>query len=123
MIAVLDLLATLPGRSVAVLGEMLELGPGGPEGHRRVGRHAAGVAELLIAVGAGGAQIAEGARRTARGDVEILEAPDAEAALDLLQPRLRAGDTILIKGSRAVELDRLILPLEALGRAAEAASS
>ena len=123
MIAVLDLLVTLPGRPVAVLGEMLELGPDGSEGHRRVGRHAAGVAELLIAVGAGGAQIAEGARRTARADVEILEAPDAEAALDLLRPRLRAGDTILIKGSRAVELDRLIPTLVALGRAAQAASS
>jgi UDP-N-acetylmuramoyl-tripeptide--D-alanyl-D-alanine ligase len=116
MIAVLDLLATLPGRRVALLGEMLELGPDGPEGHRRVGRHAIGVAQLLVAVGAGGALIAEGARRAGRSGVEILEAPDAEAALDVIQPRLRPGDTILIKGSRAVELDRLIPPLVALGR-------
>jgi UDP-N-acetylmuramoyl-tripeptide--D-alanyl-D-alanine ligase len=118
MIAVLDLLASLPGRRVAVLGEMLELGPEGPEGHRRVGRHAADAAELLVAVGAGGALIAEGARRADRGGIEILEAPDAEAALDMLQPRLRPGDTILIKGSRAVELERLIPPLVMLGRSA-----
>ena len=110
MIAVLDLLATLPGRRVAVLGEMLELGPEGPEGHRRVGRHAVGAVELLLAVGAGGALIAEGARRVGRSGVEILEATDAEAALDLLLPRLRPGDMILIKGSRAVELERLIAP-------------
>jgi UDP-N-acetylmuramoyl-tripeptide--D-alanyl-D-alanine ligase len=116
MIAVLDLLASLPGRRVAVLGEMLELGPDGPEGHRRVGRHAAAAAELLVAVGAGGALIAEGARRAGRPGVEILEAPDAEAALGLLSPRLRPGDTILIKGSRAVELERLIPPLVVLGR-------
>jgi UDP-N-acetylmuramoyl-tripeptide--D-alanyl-D-alanine ligase len=116
MIAVLDLLATLPGRRVAVLGEMLELGPGGPEGHRRVGRHAVGAVELLVAVGAGGALVAEGARRAGRPGVEIIEATDAEAALDILVPRLRPGDTILIKGSRAVELDRLIPPLVALGR-------
>jgi UDP-N-acetylmuramoyl-tripeptide--D-alanyl-D-alanine ligase len=116
MIAVLDLLATLPGRRVALLGEMLELGPEGPEGHRRVGRHAIGIAQLLVAVGAGGALIAEGARRAGRSGVEILEAQDADAALDVIQPRLRPGDTILIKGSRAVELDRLIPALVALGR-------
>jgi UDP-N-acetylmuramoyl-tripeptide--D-alanyl-D-alanine ligase len=118
MIAVLDLLASLGGRRVAVLGEMLELGPEGPEGHRRVGRHAAGSAELLVAVGAGGAFIADGARRAGRRGVEILEARDAESALDLLRPRLRPGDTVLIKGSRAVELERLIPPLVDLGRSA-----
>ncbi len=73
---------------------------------------------LLIAVGAGGSLIAEGARRAGRAGVEVLEAHDAAAALDLLRPRLRVGDTILVKGSRAVELDRLIEPLVALGRAA-----
>jgi UDP-N-acetylmuramoyl-tripeptide--D-alanyl-D-alanine ligase len=72
--------------------------------------------ELLVAVGAGGALVAEGARRAGRPGVEIIEATDAEAALDVLVPRLRPGDTILIKGSRAVELDRLIPPLVALGR-------
>jgi len=116
MVAVLDLLASLPGRRVAVLGEMRELGPEAPEGHRRVGRHAAEVAQLLVAVGIGGALIAEGARRAGRSGLEVLEAPDAEAALDLLRPRLQPGDTILIKGSRAVELERLIPPLVMLGR-------
>ncbi|MET1232474.1 MAG: UDP-N-acetylmuramoyl-tripeptide--D-alanyl-D-alanine ligase [Candidatus Limnocylindrales bacterium] len=118
MIAVLDVLASMPARRVAVLGEMLELGPNGPEGHRRVGRHAVEVADLLIAVGAGGALIADGARRGGRAGVEVLEASDTEAALDLLRPRLRVGDTILVKGSRAVELDRLIEPLVSLGRSA-----
>jgi UDP-N-acetylmuramoyl-tripeptide--D-alanyl-D-alanine ligase len=117
MIAVLDLLASLPGRRVAVLGEMLELGPESVEGHRRVGRHAVGAAELVIAVGTGGADIAEGARRAGRPDVEVLLAPDADGALGLLGPRLRRGDTVLIKGSRAVELDRLVGPLVARGRA------
>ncbi len=117
MIAVLDLLASLPGRRVAVLGEMLELGPDGVEGHRRVGRHAVEAAELVIAVGAGGVDIVEGARRAGRAQVEVLHAADAEGALELLRPRLRRGDTVLVKGSRAVELDRLVPPLVALGRA------
>jgi UDP-N-acetylmuramoyl-tripeptide--D-alanyl-D-alanine ligase len=38
---------------------------------------------------------------------------DAEAALDALRPRLRAGDTILVKGSRGIGLDRLVAQLVA----------
>ena len=63
MVAALDLLATLPGRRVAVLGEMLELGDGRDEAHRRVGRHAAAVADRLVVVGRGRAAIADGALR------------------------------------------------------------
>ena len=62
MAAALDVLADLPGRRVAVLGEMLELGPGGPAAHREVGRRAAGTAALLVTVGDGALEIAAGAR-------------------------------------------------------------
>ena len=61
MAAALELLATLPGRHVAVLGEMLELGEGSDEAHREVGRRAAALADRLVVVGDGARLIAESA--------------------------------------------------------------
>ena len=52
MRAALELLATLPGRHVAVLGEMYELGEGTEAGHREVGEIAAGLVDLLVVIGA-----------------------------------------------------------------------
>ncbi|MDQ3249630.1 MAG: UDP-N-acetylmuramoyl-tripeptide--D-alanyl-D-alanine ligase, partial [Chloroflexota bacterium] len=61
-IAALNLLADLdpkpPGRRVAVLGDMLELGQYTDEGHRRVGRRAVDVVDLLVTVGELGRSIA-----------------------------------------------------------------
>ena len=62
VIAALDLLAGLPGRRVAVLGEMLELGDAHVAGHLEVGEAAAGVADLLVVVGDEALAIADGAR-------------------------------------------------------------
>ena len=119
VVAALDLLADLPGRHVAVLGEMLELGEGHDEGHLSVGEAAAGVAELLIVVGRDARGIAEGAIAAGLAEDRIHLVDDAEAALDALRPRLRDGDTVLVKASRGIGLDRLVdaLRLE-LGEAA-----
>ncbi|HYH93551.1 MAG TPA: UDP-N-acetylmuramoyl-tripeptide--D-alanyl-D-alanine ligase [Candidatus Saccharimonadales bacterium] len=106
--AALDLVAELPGRPVVVLGEMLELGEEHEAGHRTVGDAAARVTDLLIVVGDGAGGIVAGA--TARGldPSRIHHVPDAEAALDVLRPRLRDGDLILVKASRGIGLDRLV---------------
>src|SRR6185436_11109474 len=65
MRAALETIASLPktGRRIAVLGDMLELGESGPRHHREIGEFAAtcGI-DLLVCVGEGGSQIAEGAR-------------------------------------------------------------
>jgi UDP-N-acetylmuramoyl-tripeptide--D-alanyl-D-alanine ligase len=117
VMAALDLLAGLPGRRVAVLGEMLELGKGSASGHREVGTAAAATCDLLIVVGAGAAGIAAGAKSAGLDASRILEARDRDAALDLLRTRLRNGDVVLIKASRGVELDLLVDGLRAeLGR-------
>jgi UDP-N-acetylmuramoyl-tripeptide--D-alanyl-D-alanine ligase len=117
--AALDLLAGLPGRRVAVLGEMLELGKGSATGHREVGTAAAATCDLLVVVGAGATGIAAGARAAGLDPSRILEVRDRDAALDLLRSRLRDGDVVLVKASRGIELDLLVDALRVeLGRGA-----
>jgi UDP-N-acetylmuramoyl-tripeptide--D-alanyl-D-alanine ligase len=117
--AALEVLADLPGRHVAVLGEMLELGDGHEAGHLAVGEAAAGVAELLIVVGSGAGGIAGGAIDAGLDSSRIHVVPDADAALDALQPRLRDGDVVLVKASRGIGLDRVVDGLRlTLGEAA-----
>jgi UDP-N-acetylmuramoyl-tripeptide--D-alanyl-D-alanine ligase len=108
MTAALELLADLPGRHVAVLGEMLELGEGHDSGHRAVGETAAAVAELLIVVGDEAIGIAEGAAEAGLDRSRIHVVPDAETAFDTLEPRLRDGDVVLVKASRGIGLDRVV---------------
>ena len=111
--AALDMLAGLPGRRVAVLGEMLELGKGAVTGHKEVGTAAAATVDLLVTVGSGAAGIGAGAKAAGLDPSRILEARDQEAALDLLRVRLRDGDVVLVKASRGVELDILVEGLTA----------
>ncbi|HEY2916084.1 MAG TPA: UDP-N-acetylmuramoyl-tripeptide--D-alanyl-D-alanine ligase [Candidatus Limnocylindrales bacterium] len=115
VVAALDLLAGLPGRRIAVLGEMLELGRGAAGGHRDVGTAAAATSDVLVVVGAGAKGIAAGARDAGLDPSRILEVRDRDAALDLLRKRLRPGDVVLVKASRGIELDRLVEGLIAHG--------
>ena len=108
VIAALDLLAGLPGRRVAVLGEMLELGDASDEGHREVGEAAARTVDWLMVVGVGAAGIAEGAEAAGLSASAILRVHDADAALAALPPRLRDGDVVLVKASRGVALDAVV---------------
>jgi UDP-N-acetylmuramoyl-tripeptide--D-alanyl-D-alanine ligase len=108
VIAALDLLAGMPGRRVAVLGEMLELGDGADSGHERVGVAAAGIAELLVVVGAGAAGIARGARGADLVAERVIEVRDRAEALAALEERLQPGDVVLVKASRGIELDLLV---------------
>jgi UDP-N-acetylmuramoyl-tripeptide--D-alanyl-D-alanine ligase len=106
--AALDVLAGMPGRRVAVLGTMLELGDDHDSGHLAVGEAAAAVADLLIVTGGEARGIADGALAAGLASERILAVPDADAALDALRPRLRDGDTILVKASRGLALDRVV---------------
>jgi len=89
-----DLGRDRPGRTVAVLGEMRELGAASPAAHAAVGAAArdAGV-DVLLAVG-------EAAWPTGGEPLA-----DREAALAWLRAHVGPGDTVLVKGSRAVGLD------------------
>ncbi len=113
VIAALDALAGLPGRRIAVLGEMLELGPGAVAGHREVGVAAAATVDQLLTVGAGAAGIATGAREAGLDRSRVIETRDREAALDALGRLLRDGDVVLVKASRGAALDRIVDALRA----------
>ena len=113
MRAALELLASLPGRHVAVLGEMYELGEGTEAGHREVGEIAAGLVDLLVVVGAGARPTAEVARAGGLAADRVVEVPDRSSAQVALRGLLQPGDLVLLKASRGAELDLLVEALTA----------
>lgn len=115
--AVTALTLSSPGRRVAFLGDMLELGPTGPQLHRDVGRKVAPQLDVLAAVGPLAASFLEGARESEKPPAELVAFPDAAsaAAADLVRP----GDSVLVKGSRGVKLEAVVDAL--VGRLGEGA--
>jgi len=109
MLAALDLLSECPGRRIAVLGAMRELGAASEQGHRAAGRHAATRCDLLFVVGEDARLIAEEARSSGHKNVHFLAS--GGDATPLLLRELRAGDHVLIKASRAVGLESIVAAL------------
>jgi UDP-N-acetylmuramoyl-tripeptide--D-alanyl-D-alanine ligase len=109
MRAALETLAGIGSRSgrrtVAVLGEMLELGDEAADAHHGVGACAAesGV-DVLVAVGDGAAAITDGFRAGRTGGVSITTAGRDEAA-DWLRHNVSAADVVLVKASRGAALE------------------
>lgn len=103
MAAALRAVATLgDDRSVAVLGEMLELGDASHDAHLKVGRLAADLGFVrVIAVGPGAAAIAEGAGQIGE------TVTDVDAAVGLLSASLHADNVVLVKASRGGRLERV----------------
>jgi len=101
----LELLERTPGRRVAVLGEMYELGAAAPAAHAEAGRRAAASCDLLVAVGGEHARTMAAAAREA-GLSRVEWAIDVDAAILRLGGLLEPGDVVLVKGSRGVRLDR-----------------
>jgi len=112
-LAALNLLSEIEGNKVAVLGDMLELGPYEQEGHEIVGVRAAEVAGRLITVGRLGKLIALAALRAGMPASAIESVDDVSQAVDLLKDTLKADDVVLIKGSHGLRMDRIVASLEA----------
>jgi UDP-N-acetylmuramoyl-tripeptide--D-alanyl-D-alanine ligase len=109
MRAALDTLATIGEgvtRTIAVLGEMKELGESAAESHRSIGAYAAshGIGEIVV--------VGEAARGIAEGAGASTFVPDNEAALAWLRAHLAPGDVVLVKASNGA---RLFEVAEALG--------
>ncbi len=94
------------GRRILIAGEMLEMGEHGPELHLACGRAAAEAGlDLVVAVQGNAEHLATAA---CAGGVSSIFLRDADAAGQWLAQNLRAGDVVLIKGSRGVHLERAI---------------
>jgi UDP-N-acetylmuramoyl-tripeptide--D-alanyl-D-alanine ligase len=101
----LDAMQRNGGRTVAVLGEMRELGTGTEEGHRGVGKMVSKTEiGLLATIGEQAALIADAAG-SAIPAVHFATTQDAVAELPML---LKGSDTILVKGSRALGMEKLV---------------
>lgn len=112
--AALDVLSDLAGAGpkIAVLGSMFELGPVMEKGHREVGRAAAGhKLDLLVTVGAEARLIARGAREGGMDPGRVLRCDTKEAAAAILPDRLPGDGTVLLKGSRGVQMEFIVKSL------------
>jgi UDP-N-acetylmuramoyl-tripeptide--D-alanyl-D-alanine ligase len=112
-LAALNLLAEMNGRKIAVLGDMLELGPYEYNGHWKVGIRASSVADVLITIGERSRTIAAAARQAGFASQNMEEFDNAEQASSHLRHRLQGDDIVLIKGSRGMHMDRIVATLEA----------
>jgi UDP-N-acetylmuramoyl-tripeptide--D-alanyl-D-alanine ligase len=123
MQAALRLLAQLGSgkRTIAVLGDMLELGSDAKQLHRTVGVLLAeqGVTQL-ISCGVLGRELAQGARSAGMAADRIIEVPDAAAAGDTLKAMVRQGDVVLVKASRGMRMEQVVEALTGMRRVAKA---
>lgn len=118
MMRAIDALAGLPGngRRILAAGDMLELGSWSEEAHREVGLHAAqsGI-DLVVTVGPLARDLGHGARAGGLPDERILAFSTSEDAAPVLGELVRAGDRVLVKGSRAVRMEVVTRALLAAG--------
>ena len=102
------------GAIVAVLGDMLELGPDAERWHDEVGRYAATLpVDRLVTVGALAGRMADGAAAAGLAAESIERCADVESAAALLERwmragEIRAGDVVLVKGSRGMRMERVL---------------
>jgi UDP-N-acetylmuramoyl-tripeptide--D-alanyl-D-alanine ligase len=112
VLAALNLLDELDGRRIAVLGDMLELGEFEERGHRMVGARAAEVARHLVTVGERARWIGEEALRAGLPEAVLTTLEDSDQAVEFLRGEIGSGDVVLIKGSRGIQMDKIVSELE-----------
>lgn len=125
MKAAVQLLAQMGAKrkKIAVLGDMLELGPNAAQMHEEVGGFLArqGI-DRLVACGPLGRSLAKGARQAGMDQSHILEVPDARAAAAAVKPVVKPGDAVLIKASRGMKLEFVADALQGAKRTTKKAS-
>jgi len=110
-------------KTIAVLGEMLELGSGAVPLHEEVGTFVAqqGI-DQLVACGALGRNLADGAERAGLDRTRIVLAPDATAAAAAVKAIVKPGDVVLVKASRGMKLEQVVQALQGARRESKKAS-
>jgi UDP-N-acetylmuramoyl-tripeptide--D-alanyl-D-alanine ligase len=104
--------ADVKGRRIAVIGDMLELGPEEKKFHYEAGRQIPRTISSVVGVGSRSRSVLDGARDAGFPSDALHHFDDAELAADFLKTFIREGDLVLLKGSRGVGLDRTVSALE-----------
>ncbi|HEU5162275.1 MAG TPA: UDP-N-acetylmuramoyl-tripeptide--D-alanyl-D-alanine ligase [Thermoanaerobaculia bacterium] len=104
--------ADVSGRRIAVIGDMLELGPQELDFHRSAGKAIPSVVDVVVGVGPRCASLLEGAREAGFDAGALHHFDDAIAAASFLREEIRPGDLVLLKASRGIGLDRVLAELE-----------
>lgn len=109
----IDMLLKMPGRKVAILGDMLELGEQSDKMHFQVGKYAgkSGV-DLIVCVGKSSEKTYMGARMSTDNQVELFM--DSAECIEALPEILKEGDSILVKASNAMRFSRIVDALQAM---------
>lgn len=108
MAAALNVLGHKPGRHIAVLGDMLELGVCTQAEHYRIGRIAAEKADVLMAYGPNAPRVIGGAITGGMNDRCAKAYTDQKQLAEALGRIARPGDVILVKGSRGMHMERVL---------------
>ena len=106
MRAALKVLKAAHGRKIAILGGMLELGDFAPQAHFEVGQAAAQSADALFAYGACSGEYVRGAQSAGMAQAQCFATH--EALVQALRKTIRPGDTLLVKGSRGMKMERVL---------------
>ncbi len=105
MSAALTVLGKQPGRHVAVLGDMLELGVCTQAEHYRIGRLAAEKADILLAYGPNSVRMLNGAITGGMPPTKARAFTERERLVQVLKQLVKPGDVILFKGSRGMRME------------------
>lgn len=109
MMAALETLKNLPAkRRVAVLADMLEIGEYAEEVHRNIGKMAAEIVDHLFCIGPRSHFMAESALKAGLDSKKVQVFDTSESAMKMIEKELKQGDLILVKGSHAMELDKVL---------------
>ena len=105
MAAALGVLGKKPGRRIAVLGDMLELGVCTQAEHYRVGRIAAENADIVLAYGPNSDRVFSGAITGGMKETKAQAFTDRDRLVDALKRMAKPGDVLLIKGSHGMHME------------------
>ncbi len=105
MAASLKTLGSRPGRRIAVLGDMLELGANAQAEHYRVGRIAAANADLILALGHNADRVVTGAVTGGMSTRQAIAYDTMDQLSADLNRRVKPGDVLLFKGSRGMKME------------------
>ncbi len=108
-VAALETLKELPAkRKIAVLGDMRELGKYTVEAHERIGEEAVRVCDILITCGMRAKFISDEARKRGFPENKLYHFNESQEAGLPLQKLLESGDVVLVKGSRAMRMEKVV---------------